>query len=80
VALLTGYINEYNISKLALPNRLLEFVVIICSLAIMVRRIHDFGSSGWFILLIIIPFVGLIFALIPSDSNPNKYGTPPYVN
>ncbi|MDR2352320.1 MAG: DUF805 domain-containing protein [Deltaproteobacteria bacterium] len=80
VAGLTGAVDEYNIDKLNLPITILQCIIGICSLGIMVRRIHDFGKSGWFILLTIIPFVGLIFGLIPSEPYPNNYGNPPSDN
>ena len=51
------------------------------SLAITVRRIHDIGLSGWFYLLILIPYIGgliiLVFTLVPSQKNDNKWGPVP---
>ncbi|MDR1763262.1 MAG: DUF805 domain-containing protein [Dysgonamonadaceae bacterium] len=50
-------------------------------LAAAVRRLHDIGKSGWWILIALIPLVGLIWliALLCIDSNPNKnaYGGNP---
>lgn len=44
------------------------------------RRLHDLGYSGWFNLLIIIPFVGLLLLLYlliaPGQKIENKYGLP----
>ena len=52
--------------------------VLIPGLAIAVRRLHDTGKSGWFILLGLIPFVGFIIMIVfyvqPSDG-PNDYGS-----
>jgi len=54
--------------------------VIIPSLAIVIRRLHDTGKSGWFILFGLIPLVGaiilLVFYIQPSDG-PNEYGQGP---
>lgn len=51
--------------------------VLIPSLAIAIRRLHDTGKSGWFVLLGLIPFVGaiilIVFYIQPSDG-PNEYG------
>lgn len=51
------------------------------SVAVTVRRIHDVGLSGWFVLLGLIPSVGsliiLVFALIPSQKRPNRWGEVP---
>lgn len=42
------------------------------------QRIRDFGHSGVWILLVLIPYVGWVVSLaimfIPSDPNENKYG------
>lgn len=55
--------------------------VIIPGLAMAVRRLHDTGRSGWFMLIGLIPYIGAIILLIfmCQDSQPgaNKYGTNP---
>jgi uncharacterized membrane protein YhaH (DUF805 family) len=47
--------------------------VILPSLALLVRRLHDVGFSGWFALLNLVPWVGglvtTILALLPSSAN-----------
>ncbi|KUO14474.1 DUF805 domain-containing protein [Streptomyces dysideae] len=51
------------------------------SLAVTVRRLHDTGRTGWWILIGIVPLVGLIVMLVflCSDGQPgqNKYGPNP---
>ena len=39
-----------------------------------VRRMHDTGKSGWFLL---IPIYNLILAVTSGESGENKYGAPP---
>lgn len=55
--------------------------VFIPSLAVLVRRLHDTGKSGWWVLIAFIPLAGaivlLIFAVLPSDSNENQFGPYP---
>lgn len=55
--------------------------IMIPSLAVAVRRMHDIGRSGWFVLIQFIPFVGgiifLIFTLIEGDQGTNQYGPDP---
>ena len=41
-----------------------ELAIIIPCLAIEVRRLHDIGKSGWWILLCLVPVVGFIVLLI----------------
>jgi len=48
--------------------------VFIPSLAVAVRRMHDVGKSGWFIL---IPIYNLILALTEGDVGSNEYGPDP---
>lgn len=51
-------------------------------LAMTIRRQHDIGLSGWFYLLIFIPYIGgliiFVFTLIPSQNHDNKWGPVPY--
>lgn len=51
------------------------------SLAMVIRRQHDIGLSGWFYLLILIPYIGgliiFVFSLIPSQKHENKWGPIP---
>jgi uncharacterized membrane protein YhaH (DUF805 family) len=54
--------------------------VLLPSLAAGVRRLHDTGRSGWFLLLGLIPFVNfylLYLLIIRGDEGPNEYGPPP---
>ena len=49
-------------------------------LAVWVRRLHDVGKSGWWILssILILPALLLLYWLIiEGDSNPNEYGEVP---
>lgn len=50
------------------------------SLAVQVRRMHDQDKSGWFVLLGLVPFGGiilLIFMLIEGTPGPNRFGPDP---
>lgn len=55
--------------------------VFIPSIAVTVRRLHDTGRSGWYILLMAIPLAGIVLWFIwmvaDSDSGPNQYGPNP---
>jgi uncharacterized membrane protein YhaH (DUF805 family) len=60
---------------------LYALATIVPGLAVSVRRLHDIGKSGWYILLAMIPCVGaiilLIFDLTPGDPGDNEYGPDP---
>ncbi len=51
------------------------------SLAVGVRRLHDTGKSGWFMLISLIPLVGgivlLVFTVQDSTPGDNQYGPNP---
>jgi len=53
------------------------------TLAVSVRRLHDTGRSGWFYLISLVPFGGivlLVFMCEDSVRGPNQYGpSPKYV-
>ncbi|MBF0421132.1 MAG: DUF805 domain-containing protein [Magnetococcales bacterium] len=51
------------------------------SLAVMVRRLHDTGRSGWWSLIFLIPLLGpiviIIFLVQNSKPGENQYGPNP---
>lgn len=57
---------------------LASIALLVPSLAVTWRRLHDAGFSGWFFLFFCIPYVGgligLIFALLDSTKGDNAYG------
>ena len=56
---------------------LYSLAVLVPSLAVAVRRLHDIGKSGWWILITLIPLVGPIWLIIllamRSKTENNKY-------
>lgn len=63
-----------------LINTLASLVVLLPSLAVAVRRLHDTGRSGWWMLLIFAIIIGWIILLVwfCTDSSPdNEHGPNP---
>ncbi|MCB1744209.1 MAG: DUF805 domain-containing protein [Gammaproteobacteria bacterium] len=60
---------------------LYSLAVLIPGLAVTIRRLHDTGRSGWWVLIALIPAVGgiilLIFMLLDGTPGPNKFGPSP---
>lgn len=55
-------------------------IILLPSLAVTVRRLHDAGYSGWFYFISFIPLIGaiLLFVALCTDSvEDNKYGPNP---
>ncbi|HTK67972.1 MAG TPA: DUF805 domain-containing protein [Pseudonocardia sp.] len=51
------------------------------SLAVTTRRLHDTGRSGWWQLIGLVPYVGgivvLVFCVLDGNPGPNQYGPDP---
>lgn len=50
------------------------FAIVIPSIAVGVRRMHDVGKSGWYIL---IPIYSILLALYDGQMGENNYGADP---
>ena len=76
---MVGFMDAEN--GFGLLSGLYTLAVLIPSLAVTVRRLHDTGHSGWWVLISLIPLVGAIVLLIfmVQDGQPdqNEYGPNP---
>ena len=58
-----------------------SLLILLPCLAVGVRRLHDTGRSGWWLLLALIPIIGTIILIVfyCQDSKPdeNQYGLNP---
>ena len=61
-------------------STVLSLILLVPGLAVCIRRLHDTGRSGWWYLLVLIPYIGAIVLLIIfclKSSEDNKYGPKP---
>jgi len=62
-------------------STLFGLAVLLPGLGVSVRRLHDLGKTGWWLLIAFIPLVGLIvliyFFVQEGDSGSNEYGPNP---
>lgn len=76
---LTGSFNPE--TGVGLLGGIYTIAVLIPSIAVSVRRLHDTNRSGWWLLIGLIPVIGTIicFIFMVQDSNPgeNEYGSNP---
>jgi len=60
---------------------LYSLAVLLPGMAVAVRRLHDTGRSGWWLLIGIVPIIGalvlLVFMVQDSQSDDNQYGPNP---
>jgi len=84
--ILVGIAVAANSGALALILGLLGIVLYVAmiwmGLAIAIKRWHDRGKSGWWILIGMIPIIGPIWALVETgflegDAGDNQYGPNP---
>jgi uncharacterized membrane protein YhaH (DUF805 family) len=58
-----------------------SLAVLIPTLAVTVRRLHDIDRTGWWILIGLVPLIGgivlLVFALLDGTPGSNQYGPNP---
>lgn len=60
--------------KTGILSLVYNLLVLIPSLAVAIRRMHDVAKSGWYIL---IPIYNLILACTEGEKGPNQYGADP---
>ena len=81
LALIDSLIGSVSESGMGLLSSVYSIGVLIPSLALSVRRLHDIGRTGWWVLISIIPVIGavvlLVFMLLDSEPGSNRYGANP---
>ncbi|WP_149179490.1 DUF805 domain-containing protein [Streptomyces sp. TRM49041] len=64
-----------------IPYALYYVAVLVPSIAVTVRRLHDTGRSAWWLLMYFVPLVGaivmLVFLATDGQHEENKYGVNP---
>ena len=64
-----------------LLSALFGLATLVPNLAVSVRRLHDTGKSGWFLLFLLVPLFGWAYLLYlyvqPGVDGPNVYGADP---
>ena len=68
-------------SVFSIVSTIYYLAVLLPSLAVFIRRLHDIGKSGWFYLFALIPLAGPIILIVwfCTDSEPgaNQWGPNP---
>ena len=81
LALIDSLIGSVRESGMGLLSSVYSIGVLIPSLALSVRRLHDIGRTGWWVLISIIPVIGavvlLVCMLLDSEPGSNRYGANP---
>nr|WP_315428004.1 DUF805 domain-containing protein [uncultured Albidiferax sp.] len=81
-ALLDGMVGAFNRQAgVGLFGGIVALGLLLPSLAVGVRRLHDIDRSGWWLLIAVVPVVGaivlLVFSLKDSQPGSNRFGPNP---
>lgn len=68
--------------QLGILSLLVSLASIYCGLAVYAKRWHDRDKSGWWSLIVLVPFIGGIWLLIEcgileGTRGPNRFGSDP---
>jgi uncharacterized membrane protein YhaH (DUF805 family) len=70
-----------SVSGIGFLSTVYSLLLLIPSISVTVRRLHDTGRTGWWILIGLIPLIGgivlLVFMLLDSQPEANEYGPNP---
>ena len=73
-----GTVNEYGMGAISI---ILTLAMFLPSLGVSVRRLHDTNRSGWWLLIILVPLIGMIWILVllclKGTSGQNRFGEDP---
>ncbi len=62
----------------------LVLLALAVSVVLAIQRLHDFDASGWWSVLVVVPFANLVLYLVmlimPGTQGPNRFGNPPPPN
>jgi uncharacterized membrane protein YhaH (DUF805 family) len=85
LAIVDYFTGTYNAAYgMGLLGGLYALAVLIPAIAVTVRRLHDTGRSGWWILIVLVPIIGgiwlIVLMVLDSEAGTNKYGPNPKVD
>ncbi|WP_163409293.1 DUF805 domain-containing protein [Flavobacterium ajazii] len=71
----------FGLAESGIISSLYSLFVFLPGLAVLVRRLHDVGKSGWFAFIVLIPLAGVIWLIVvlatAGDQGTNAYGPDP---
>ena len=75
ISIALGFID--GMMGISMLSNIYSLAILVPSIAVGVRRMHDVGKSGWFLL---IPIYNLILACTDGVKGENEYGADPKAN
>jgi len=74
LGVIEGFVRNTSGSNLSIIASIYQLAVLLPSIAVGIRRMHDTNHSGWWLL---VPVVNLVFALSEGKSGDNRFGPDP---
>ena len=84
--LIVGFVGGFiggvtGLTALAYLGVVYHLAALLPGLGVCARRLHDIGKSGWWFLIVLVPFVGpivlIVFLCLDSQPGENSYGANP---
>jgi uncharacterized membrane protein YhaH (DUF805 family) len=81
LGILDAVLGTHTAKGVGLFGAIYALALLIPSLSVTVRRLHDTGRTGWWILFAFVPLIGwlvlLVFMFLDSQPGDNEYGPSP---
>ena len=81
LAWIDALLGTFSSSGIGVLSGIYGLAILLPSLAVTVRRLHDIDRSGWWILINLFPLIGsivlLVFAVSEGTPGSNRYGPNP---
>ena len=82
LGIIDGIIGTFSAETgIGLLGGIYSLAVLIPCISVSVRRLHDTGRTGWWLLIGLVPIIGaiviIIFAVLDSQPDENQYGPNP---
>lgn len=81
LSLIDKMIGTYSDSGVGLLSGIFSLAVLLPGIAVGIRRLHDTGRSGWWLLIALVPLIGeivlIVFMVQDSVPGTNAYGPSP---
>ena len=78
LGIIGGLLGENGLRIVTIISYIYELAILVPTLALIVRRLHDINKSGWYIFMGLIPIAGPIILLVyyctASVNEGNQYG------
>ncbi len=81
IAIVSGILGSLMGTNQNILVNIYSLAVFLPSLGVAIRRLHDTGRSGWWLLISLIPLIGaivlIVFFIEDSQPNDNQFGPNP---